>query len=139
MSYSGAYAYHTLNPIEIIEKHQECDDEASRSKLIRALVNFRNIKSEELSFVAKAVSPTLSHFPNVQVTKPRSHTNRAGYLIRSGSDRRLLVADDGEDGVGRENALELELVPVVLLSHQLGASEVAATPAQVRAAWLGVQ
>lgn len=56
MSYSGAYAYHTLNPIEIIEKHQECDDEASRSKLIRALVNFRNIKSEELSFVAKAAT-----------------------------------------------------------------------------------
>ncbi|KAI2620766.1 hypothetical protein GGS26DRAFT_307639 [Hypomontagnella submonticulosa] len=56
MSYSGAYAYHTVNPIEIIKIHQEYDDETSRSKLIKALVNFRNIKSEELSFVSKAAT-----------------------------------------------------------------------------------
>ncbi|OTB05370.1 hypothetical protein M426DRAFT_10695 [Hypoxylon sp. CI-4A] len=56
MSYAGAYTYHTVNPIEIIERNQECGDEASRLKLIKALVSFRNIKSEELSFVTKAAT-----------------------------------------------------------------------------------
>ena len=52
-SYLGAYRYHTLEPIEKIELHQE---ELSGTKLIKALVNFRHTKDEELSFVAKAVS-----------------------------------------------------------------------------------
>ncbi|KAI1370823.1 hypothetical protein F4677DRAFT_437309 [Hypoxylon crocopeplum] len=55
-SYSGAYAYHTVNPIENIRKHQECQGEISRSELIKALVQFHNTKSEELSFVSKAAT-----------------------------------------------------------------------------------
>ncbi|KAI1760087.1 hypothetical protein GGR53DRAFT_526516 [Hypoxylon sp. FL1150] len=56
ISYSGAYAHDTVNPIKTIEEHQKCDDETSRAKLIEALVNFHNIKTEEQLFVTKAAT-----------------------------------------------------------------------------------
>ncbi|KAF2469611.1 uncharacterized protein BDR25DRAFT_304343 [Lindgomyces ingoldianus] len=52
-SYLGAYRYYTLEPIEKIEHYQE---EILRGKLIKALADFRHIKDEELSFVAKAAA-----------------------------------------------------------------------------------
>lgn len=55
-SYLGAYRYYTLEPIKRIEHYQ---DDILRGKLINALVDFRRIKDEELSFVAKAVSKDL--------------------------------------------------------------------------------
>lgn len=51
-SYSGAYAYHTVKPIEAIRESQH-----DTTKLIRALAHFRNTKNEELIFVSRAVSP----------------------------------------------------------------------------------
>ncbi|KAI6080242.1 hypothetical protein F4821DRAFT_266088 [Hypoxylon rubiginosum] len=56
MSYSGSYMYHTVNPIKIIRIHQEYDNKISRTKLIKALVDFRNIKKGEMSFVSKAAT-----------------------------------------------------------------------------------
>lgn len=56
-SYSGAYAYHTVNPIETIRENQH-----DTANLIRALAYFRNTKNEELIFVSRAVSlpPTIA-------------------------------------------------------------------------------
>jgi hypothetical protein len=51
-SYLGAYRYYTLEPIKAIERHQE---EILGGQLINVLVEFRRLKDEELSFVAKAV------------------------------------------------------------------------------------
>lgn len=68
MSYSGSYMYHTVNPIKIIRIHQEYDNKISRTKLIKALVDFRNIKKGEMSFVSKAVSQNLL---DSRVMKPR--------------------------------------------------------------------
>ncbi|KAI2617141.1 hypothetical protein GGR54DRAFT_641246 [Hypoxylon sp. NC1633] len=56
VSYSGAYAYHTVNPIENIKNHQDYKDDKGRSELIKALAQFRHTKSEELSFVTKAAT-----------------------------------------------------------------------------------
>lgn len=55
-SYLGAYRYYTLKPIEEIEQFQK---EILREKLLKALIDFRRIKNEELSFVAKAVGQIL--------------------------------------------------------------------------------
>ncbi|KAI0169921.1 hypothetical protein GGR52DRAFT_487888 [Hypoxylon sp. FL1284] len=55
-SYSGSYAYHTVNPIENIRKHQEVQGDKSRLELVKALARFRNTKDEELSFVSKAAT-----------------------------------------------------------------------------------
>ncbi|KAI9886617.1 MAG: hypothetical protein M1823_001596 [Watsoniomyces obsoletus] len=52
-SYLGAYRYYTLGPIKRIRDHQDIN---SRAELIKALVDFRCIKEEELSFVAKAAA-----------------------------------------------------------------------------------
>lgn len=51
VSYSGAYAYHTVNPIEAIREYQH-----DTQNLIEALAHFRQIKNEELIFVQRAVS-----------------------------------------------------------------------------------
>ena len=55
-SYSGAYAYHTLHPIEKIRSHQQYEGQLLRYDLIDALAHFCHLKSEELSFVSKAVT-----------------------------------------------------------------------------------
>jgi hypothetical protein len=54
-TYSGAYAYHTLNPIKNIQDHQPHHNEKLQHELIKALADFRHTKSEELSFVSRAV------------------------------------------------------------------------------------
>jgi hypothetical protein len=56
-TYSGAYAYHTVNPIKNIQDHQQYYNEMLQYELIKALADFRRTKSEELLFVSKAVSP----------------------------------------------------------------------------------
>ncbi len=58
-SYSGAYAYHTVNPIENIQSHQQYQGTILRDELVRALAHFRHTKSEELSFVSRAVCENL--------------------------------------------------------------------------------
>jgi hypothetical protein len=60
-SYSGAYAYHTVNPIEKIKQHQKYQEEILKDELIEALAYFRHIKSEELKFVSVAVSQSFSN------------------------------------------------------------------------------
>ncbi len=57
-SYLGAYRYYTLEPIEIIERDQE---KIPSGELQRALVDFRQVKEEELSFVSKAVGQDLQY------------------------------------------------------------------------------
>ncbi|KAF2650658.1 hypothetical protein K491DRAFT_608412 [Lophiostoma macrostomum CBS 122681] len=52
-SYLGAYRYYTLEPIKKIERDQE---EIVGGQLINALVEFRRLKEEELSFIAKAAT-----------------------------------------------------------------------------------
>ncbi|KAI9164086.1 hypothetical protein HJFPF1_05722 [Paramyrothecium foliicola] len=53
-SYSGAYNYHTLNPItDIAHIVNGVED---RIEVIRALSRFRQLKDEELSFVTKAAT-----------------------------------------------------------------------------------
>ena len=54
-SYLGPYRYHTLEPIENIERNQK---KILKGELT-ALKEFRHIKEEELSFVAKAVGQDL--------------------------------------------------------------------------------
>ena len=94
-SYSGAYAYHTVNPIENIKNQQQHEAE-----LIEALAHFRHVKSEELSFVSKAVSQDL--FTTCQyfrLSRKLSYTTRTGCLICSSGDRCLLMACSGNDSV----------------------------------------
>jgi hypothetical protein len=49
-TYSGAYKYHTLNPIRAIKLHQ-----GDESATIKSLAHFRLTKIEELRFVQGAV------------------------------------------------------------------------------------
>lgn len=58
-SYSGAYAYHTFNPIENIKDHQQHEGHMLKCELIKASAHFHHVKSDELSFVTKAVSQDL--------------------------------------------------------------------------------
>lgn len=62
-NYLGPYRYYTLEPIKKIEHHQNEDE---MGELIKALVDFRQTKDEELSFVAKAVGQDL---PNPSILK----------------------------------------------------------------------
>lgn len=126
-NYLGPYRYHTLEPIQKIERHQE-DDEIL--ELIKALAEFRHTKDEELSFVAKAVGQDLLN-PSIPKLRYRelSYATHTGCLIWSSGHRCLLMACHGEDSVGRENALELEFLHVYLLAHRLGSHTAAPAPA----------
>jgi hypothetical protein len=99
-SYSGAYAYHTVDPIENIKDHQQYEDDRLKKKLINALVHFRNLKSEELSFVTKAVSQDRFSTHRYSGYRKLSYTTRIGYLIWSSGGRCLLMAYSGNDSVG---------------------------------------
>jgi len=82
-SYSGAYKYHTLNPIESIRDHQQYGKGTLEYDLINALAHFRHVKSEELSFVSKAVSPDRLFFQVVDITAQETvshHLYRLPYL-----------------------------------------------------------
>ncbi|KAH8885993.1 hypothetical protein GQ53DRAFT_876283 [Thozetella sp. PMI_491] len=55
-SYSGAYAYHTVNPIDKIKNRQQYYGEIREPELIKALAHFRQNKSDELKFVSAAAT-----------------------------------------------------------------------------------
>lgn len=55
-----------------------------------------------------------------------------GRLVRRGRRRRLFLADGGKDHLGGKDAVELELLHIVLRPHQLGPAAAPAAAARSR-------
>lgn len=55
LSYSGPYAYHTVDPIEKIAELNNAKPRDD-NQLIKALAHFRHLKNQELDFVGKAAA-----------------------------------------------------------------------------------
>lgn len=88
LSYSGAFNYHTLHPIEYIQASQDYGAEPETT--VRALARFRQTKDEELAFVRPAVSAHrhwLRRVPTEHAVLPRPRSAEAPSSVSSRGPR----------------------------------------------------
>ncbi|KAI6340269.1 hypothetical protein MCOR25_011230 [Pyricularia grisea] len=79
ISYSGPYAYHTVDPIERVAELNNATPRDD-NQLIKALAHFRYLKNQELEFVGKAVSFFWGFYIFARIPKGKAESSQ-GFLF----------------------------------------------------------